>query len=104
MRKQRKKKAAALQDYMIAVTSRYIVRRAEFRKRLTEWLPLQCTCCGSEDKIVVDHVVPISRWGINHLVNMQFLCWSCNRRKSSQSTDYRDPLIVRMMKWVYFQE
>ena len=103
MRKQKKQKEQELSEYIGAVTSRYVVRRGEFRKALAEWFEIKCTCCGSEEKVVVDHVVPISRWGINHVANMQFLCWSCNRHKSSQTTDYRDSLTVRLMRWVYFQ-
>lgn len=48
-------------------------------------------CAGSYDKLVKDHVVPIS-WpeGYNRISNVQPLCGPCNGRKSnSHAEDYR---------------
>jgi len=41
----------------------------------------QCRICGSTAKLVLDHIVPISRGGSDDLGNLQTLCWSCNSRK-----------------------
>lgn len=49
----------------------------------------KCLCCGTEEKITIDHVVPVKKGGVNELSNMQPLCKSCNSRKSTSTTDYR---------------
>lgn len=51
-----------------------------------------CLCCGisgEEVLLTVDHVIPISRGGMNDISNLQPLCQSCNSSKSTKSTDYR---------------
>jgi hypothetical protein len=35
----------------------------------------------------IDHIVPLSRAGINDLVNLQLMCDSCNRKKHANETD-----------------
>lgn len=66
-----------------------------------EWAALkafygyQCLCCGRREpdiKLTADHVVPLSQGGSNHIGNIQPLCFSCNDRKNTQSTDYRAEL------------
>lgn len=52
-----------------------------------------CLACGASAttvKLTVDHVVPLAAGGSNSPSNIQVLCMSCNGRKSTQSTDYRD--------------
>lgn len=62
----------------------------------TEWNYLQwladyrCLCCGAAGRLHADHVVPVSRGGLNHISNRQPLCASCNSRKGTQTIDYRD--------------
>ena len=50
---------------------------ALYKKRET------CERCGSTEKLAVDHIVPISRGGVDMLVNKQTLCVHCNSRKSN---------------------
>lgn len=67
-----------------------VYTKAEWRI-LCEHLGTACLCCGTNDGLSVDHVVPLSRGGTNAIDNLQPLCCGCNRRKGTKSTDYRDP-------------
>lgn len=63
-----------------------------------EWQELKdkynhtCLKCGRREpeiKLTLDHVVPISKGGINSIENAQPLCLSCNSRKKDKTIDYR---------------
>lgn len=47
--------------------------------------------CSREDSILtIDHVVPVSKGGLNVIENTQILCYTCNRRKGNRNqNDYR---------------
>jgi 5-methylcytosine-specific restriction endonuclease McrA len=52
-----------------------------------------CLACGRREpeiKLTVDHVVPISKGGRDDAANLQALCFECNNRKMTRSTDYRE--------------
>jgi 5-methylcytosine-specific restriction endonuclease McrA len=50
----------------------------------------KCLCCGRSDvKLTVDHVVPLSKGGVNFISNIQPLCGSCNSSKGTKVIDYR---------------
>lgn len=53
-----------------------------------------CLACGATESLTVDHVVPLSVGGNNTIVNLQPLCRTCNRAKSTSTIDYRDPLVL----------
>ena len=59
-----------------------------------EWLAIcakynnQCLRCG-DDKITMDHVVPLSVGGRHSKENVQPLCMSCNASKGKKTIDYR---------------
>jgi 5-methylcytosine-specific restriction endonuclease McrA len=50
----------------------------------------RCASCGTsfDGKYEVDHIVPISKGGMNDIRNIQLLHVSCNRRKNA-----KDPLM-----------
>lgn len=49
----------------------------------------ECVICGSKERIVKDHIVPIYQGGSDAITNLQPLCNSCNSRKGSDNKDYR---------------
>lgn len=74
-------------------------RRARKRKNggivtIEEWKALcnhygnVCLACGKPE-VTIDHVIPVSRGGMNDISNIQPLCKSCNTTKSNRIVDYR---------------
>ncbi len=60
-----------------------------------QWLDLcayydqRCLCCGLQEVLTVDHIVPLSRGGSNDISNIQPLCRACNSAKYDRTIDYR---------------
>ncbi len=61
-----------------------------------EWVALldrtghRCLACGSVDTpLTQDHVIPLSRGGLNIIENIQPLCGPCNSSKHTKTIDYR---------------
>lgn len=44
----------------------------------------RCQNCGSPDRIEIDHIIPVSRGGTNHIDNLQPLCRPCNASKGNR--------------------
>jgi 5-methylcytosine-specific restriction endonuclease McrA len=68
----------------------YLVLDKELRKILTS----SCVNCGTEEKITLDHVIPIVRGGKHSVGNLQPLCKSCNSSKGKKT----------MTEWSRFRE
>ncbi len=75
-------------------------RRARIRESLgsftrEDWQEIiykyghRCLCCGTQDDLQPDHVVPLSVGGPNVKDNIQPLCSKCNRQKQATIIDYR---------------
>lgn len=49
----------------------------------------KCLKCQSTENLTIDHIIPLSKDGKNHIDNYQTLCKECNQEKSSFTRDYR---------------
>lgn len=49
----------------------------------------KCLCCQKQEKLTIDHVIPITIGGNNTINNIQPLCKICNLRKATNIADYR---------------
>ena len=49
----------------------------------------RCLKCGEQKPLTPDHVVPLSRGGMNTIDNIQPLCLTCNLQKHAKTIDYR---------------
>lgn len=45
----------------------------------------------------IDHVIPKSKGGPNHLLNFQPLCYRCNTAKADTTVDYRPIELVQLL-------
>ena len=63
-------------------------------RKIKEKYNFVCLCCGKREPEVVltiDHVIPVSKGGMNDVTNIQPLCLPCNSRKNDKIIDYRPP-------------
>lgn len=44
-----------------------------------------CACCGTSERLCIDHIIPVSRGGSCEIENLQALCFSCNARKGAKT-------------------
>ena len=64
-------------------------------QKTVEWIDLcekydnLCLCCKKKNPLTVDHVIPISKGGLNIIENIQPLCKKCNCAKHDKIIDYR---------------
>lgn len=49
----------------------------------------RCLKCGSDDRVQIDHVIPLTKGGPNVRDNLQPLCQACNKSKRQNIEDYR---------------
>lgn len=57
------------------------------RLKLVELVGPACVWCGTADDLQVDHIVPKSRGGRDHVDNLRTLCGPCNRFKLDRLDD-----------------
>lgn len=53
-----------------------------------------CACCGKSENITIDHIIPLSKGGLDTVFNVQPLCVNCNSSKSAKYIDYRSEYMV----------
>jgi len=77
--------------------SRYIPK--DKKQQIKEEADWQCRHCGyeaaegvSEGELVVDHIIPYNSCFYSGDMNLQSLCWDCNREKSNDEPEIRDML------------
>jgi 5-methylcytosine-specific restriction endonuclease McrA len=63
-------------------------------KRMCEDYGNKCLACGKQDKLAMDHVVPLTKGGVHRIDNIQPLCKSCNSKKYNKHIDYRPYLPI----------
>lgn len=83
---------------------RHAARQAKRRAQKTmaggaytelEWIELCtkydycCLCCGKQEPLTADHIIPICKGGSSNIDNIQPLCRSCNSGKGRRIIDYR---------------
>jgi hypothetical protein len=56
----------------------------------------KCSNCPASSNLEIDHLIPWSWGGTNHLFNLQVLCRACNRRKGARLRP--DDLIVAVAR------
>lgn len=55
-----------------------------------------CLCCGSKEKLELDHVKPLSRGGSNDEDNFQILCSHCNKKKGINTIRFKNLFIPNL--------
>ena len=55
------------------------------KKDLARIYAQRCLACNSFDRIEADHVMPLSRGGVNSIGNLIPLCITCNRSKGTKT-------------------
>ena len=88
-----------LEDQKIKAHNYYAKKRGDDNViTLNEWKELKakfnytCLRCHQREPSIIltlDHVVPVSKGGVNIITNIQPLCGPCNYIKGRKATDYR---------------
>ena len=90
---QKNKTVRLMTDALDAIEQTYIIRRKKanvaisslsLRRLIFQRDGLKCKNCGSNEKLCIDHIVPVKRHGDNRPSNLQTLCKSCNSKKGTK--------------------
>lgn len=58
---------------------------AKFRKHIYKLDSYNCVYCNSHENIIIEHMLPLSRWGTTSEENCVTSCGNCNRQKSNKT-------------------
>lgn len=64
-------------------------------KRVCDFYGNKCLSCGKDDeKLTLDHVIPLKAGGKHSIENIQPLCGHCNYSKGTKIIDYRNGKVL----------
>jgi 5-methylcytosine-specific restriction endonuclease McrA len=63
------------------------LKRKKMKEAVLSEKGFSCAYCGSNEKLTVDHVVPLSRGGTSDLSNLVPCCFSCNSSKGNKTAN-----------------
>jgi len=70
------------------ISSRYINQK-KVRDKIFARDNQTCLCCGSKEKLSIDHIKSVFNGGQDCLNNLQTLCNKCNTKKGIKTIDFR---------------
>jgi CRISPR/Cas system Type II protein with McrA/HNH and RuvC-like nuclease domain len=74
------------EDYLYNLeTSSSSEARRLWKNSIKEKWNYKCAYCESEKEITLDHIIPQSRGGTDHITNVVCCCLSCNRSKAHEN-------------------
>ena len=74
----------------IKINGMHTFNEWEELKKQYNWI---CTNCGKKEpkiKLTIDHIIPISRGGLDNIGNIQPLCRRCNIKKYTKTIQYKN--------------
>ena len=64
---------------------------SKIRKAVLQRDHHQCLLCGSQERLTITHITPISQGGNSEIENLQTLCFPCQKDNHAASVDFRKP-------------
>ena len=63
------------------------VLRGSIIKKVFDKFGYCCGICYSQENLIIDHIIPLSKGGTNNISNLQVLCLKCNQKKGDLILD-----------------
>lgn len=57
------------------------------KKLITDNPDAKCNCCGSKERLQIDHILAIGIGGTDELSNVQVLCEKCHKKKTKRERE-----------------